>query len=117
MPSRFSDVDAYLVSLPEHTRPVVAELRRRLMAIAPPSAVETISYQMPAIELGGKDLVYYADWRHHVSLYPVPAGDAALQADLARYTAGKGTLKFPLGEPIPYELIERVVAALVAERA
>jgi uncharacterized protein YdhG (YjbR/CyaY superfamily) len=116
MPPTFADVDAYLASLPTDTRVVVEELRRRLLAVAPPEAVEAITYQIPTIKLDGKNLVHYAGWRHHVSVYPVPAGDEALLTELARYADGKGTLKFPLAEPIPYELIERAAAALIDER-
>jgi len=116
MPQKFSDVDAYLAALPEDTREIVAEMRRRMLAVAPPEAVEAITYQMPTIKLDGKNLVHYAGWRHHVSIYPVPVGDEPLLAELARYADGKGTLKFPLEEPIPYELIERTAAALIDER-
>ena len=116
MPLEFADVDAYLASLPAETRSVVAELRRRMLAVAPPDAVEAITYQMPTIKLHGKNLVHYAGWRHHVSVYPAPVGDDALQVELARYADGKGTLKFPLVEPIPYELTERAAAALIDER-
>jgi uncharacterized protein YdhG (YjbR/CyaY superfamily) len=117
MPPKYADVDAYLGSLPPDTRGVLIELRRRLLAIAPPGAVEAISYQLPTIKLDGRNLVHYAGWRHHVSLYPVPDGDEALSAELAPYADGKGTLKFPLGRPIPYDLIERAAAALMAARA
>jgi uncharacterized protein YdhG (YjbR/CyaY superfamily) len=116
MPPKFADVDAYLAALPIETQVVVAEMRRRIVAVAPPNAVEAITYQMPTIKLDGKNLVHYAGWRHHVSVYPVPRGDDALLAELERYADGKGTLKFPLGEPIPYELIERVATALIEER-
>src|SRR5690242_18955870 len=116
MPPRFADIDAYLAALPTDSSAVVAEIRRRIHAVAPPDAVEEIAYQMPTIKLDGKNLLHYAGWRQHVSLYPIPAADEALRAEMARYADGKGTLKFPLREPIPYELIERVAAALVEER-
>jgi len=116
MPPKFADVDAYLASLPVETRVVVAEMRRRMLAVAPSDAVEAITYQMPTIKLDGKNLVHYAGWRHHVSVYPVPGGDESLLIELERYADGKGTLKFPLAQPIPYDLIERVAAALIEER-
>jgi uncharacterized protein YdhG (YjbR/CyaY superfamily) len=116
MSPEFADVDAYLASLPMDTRLVVAELRRRILAVAPPGAVEALAYQMPTIKLNGKNIVHYAGWRHHVSIYPVPGGDENLRAELADYVDGKGTLKFPLAKPIPFELIERAVVALIDER-
>jgi uncharacterized protein YdhG (YjbR/CyaY superfamily) len=61
-------------------------------------------------------VVYFAGWKHHVSVYPVPHGDDGLAAELAPYLAGKGTLKFPLAKPIPYSLIAKVAAQLAAGR-
>ena len=60
--------------------------------------------------------MHYAGWKHHVSLYPLPAGDEQLRRDLAPFVAGKGTARFPLREPLPHELIERVVQELLDER-
>ena len=88
-----------------------------LTAKAVPAAEETISYQMPTVMLDGRYLVYFAAWKHHVGLYPIPPADAALERELAPYRASKGTVRFPLGEPLRYDLIERLVALLVAQRA
>jgi uncharacterized protein YdhG (YjbR/CyaY superfamily) len=60
--------------------------------------------------------VYFAGWKHHIGLYPIPPADQALERELSPYRATKGTVRFPLEEPIPYELIERLVAFLVMER-
>ena len=68
-----------------------------------------ISYQMAAFERNGKNLIHFAGWKQHVSLYPVPAGSEAFERQIAKYVDGKGTLKFPLDEPLPIKLIERVV--------
>lgn len=81
-----------------------------------PTADETISYGIPTFTIGGRYLVYFAGWKHHISVHPVPAGDAAFQRKIEPYVAGKGTLTFPLGEPIPYDLIGRVAALLFEER-
>ena len=75
-----------------------------------------MSYQMPTFTLGGKHLVYVAAWKRHISVYPVPTGEAAFERDIAPYRAAKGTLRFPLNEPIPYDLIDRVMAQLVVSR-
>jgi uncharacterized protein YdhG (YjbR/CyaY superfamily) len=83
---------------------------------AAPGAEETISYKIPAFTLDGEALVYFAGWKHHVSLYPVPKGDAAFRRRIDPYRAGKGTLKFPLKQPLPLDLIASVVKQLIAER-
>ena len=79
-------------------------------------AREKITYQIPTITLDGRTLLYFAGWKHHISLYPVPPGDQAFERDLQRYRSVKSTLKFPLSEPIPYELIERVVKQHIDQR-
>ena len=71
-----------------------------------------ISYNIPTLKRDGRSVVHFAGWKAHVSLYPMPDGDADLERDLAPYSSGKGTLKFPLAEPIPLELVRRVVARL-----
>jgi uncharacterized protein YdhG (YjbR/CyaY superfamily) len=108
-------IEEYIGSFPAQVQPILAEIRRTIRAVVP-TAGETISYQMPTFTLDGKHLVYFAGWKHHISLYPIPAGDAAFQRDIAPYLAGKGTLRFALGKPVPYDLIGRLVTLLVEER-
>jgi uncharacterized protein YdhG (YjbR/CyaY superfamily) len=114
MPDQVASVDDYLCGLPDDARTILEELRRRLRAIAPGTG-ETISYQMPTITLNGRYLVYFAGWKHHVSLYPVPDGDPDFERDIAPYRSGKSTVKFPYSSPMPYELIERMVRLLIAD--
>lgn len=108
----FTTVDEYLDALPADVRPVVEQIRRTLHD-AVPDAGEKIAYQMPTLTLDGKSLVHFSAWKQHVSLYPVPPVDEALAAEIAPYVAGKGTLKFPLSRPIPYDLITRLAKAYV----
>jgi len=89
---------------------VLAEVRSTIHA-ALPEAEDAISYNMPTLMIGGRRIVHYAGWKKHVSLYPMP-GDEDLATDLAPYAAGKGTLKFPLDQPVPHDLIARVVQRL-----
>lgn len=103
----FATVEAYLAALPEPVRPVLADVRAVILG-ALPDAGEKISYGMPTVTLDGRSVVHYAAWKAHVSVYPVPVGDADLERELAPYRSGPGTLKFPLDQPIPYELIGRV---------
>jgi uncharacterized protein YdhG (YjbR/CyaY superfamily) len=112
---QFATIEEYIGSFPEDVQAVLEEIRRRILT-AVPGAGEAISYQIPAITLSGRSLVHFAGWKHHVSLYPVPAADEALEQELAPYLAGKGTVRFPLGQPIPYDLIERLAALLAQQR-
>jgi uncharacterized protein YdhG (YjbR/CyaY superfamily) len=112
---RFASIDAYIRSFPEDVQVVLEEVRRRIHR-AVPGAGETISYQIPTITLDGRYVVYFAAWKHHISVYPIPGGDEAFEREIAPYRAAKGTLKFPLAEPIPYDLIERVAARLAQQR-
>jgi uncharacterized protein YdhG (YjbR/CyaY superfamily) len=113
---RFATVDEYIGSLPADVQVIVREVRRAALAAAP-DAQDAIRYQIPTLTLGGTSLVHYAAWTHFLSVYPVPRADAALRTELTAYEAGKGTLRFPLDRPVPYDLIERVVAQLRIERA
>ncbi len=115
MAEKFATIDDYVSSYPEDVQIILEKLRRTIRSVVP-AAGETISYQIPTITLNGKYLVYFAAWKHHVSLYPLPATDEALEQELAQYKAGKGTARFPLRKPIPYDLIERLVALLVKQR-
>ena len=116
MAEKFTSVDDYVAAQPPDVQPILDEVRRRVTATVPGS-VEAISYQIPAFKLNGKDLLYVAAWKHHISIYPVPGGDEALERDVEPYRAGKGTLQFPLAKPFPYELVDRLAAAAVAQRA
>ena len=115
MATRAATVDEYIGSCPGNVQDILREVRRRVHA-AVPGAGEVISYGIPAVTIGGRQLIWFGAWKKHISVYPVPAGDAALQQDMAPHLASRGTLRFGLGEPVPYELIERVAAALAAER-
>ncbi len=110
-----TSVDDYIGSFPAATQEVLSELRRRVLA-AMPDAEERISYQIPTFTVDGQPVVYIAGWKQHVSIYPIPAGDAQLAADLAPYLSGRGTVKMPLNAPIPWELVDRAIAAQAATR-
>ncbi|MBV8370096.1 MAG: DUF1801 domain-containing protein [Candidatus Eremiobacteraeota bacterium] len=115
MTSTFTTIDDYIGSQGAEVQPVLQQVRRAICEAAP-GAEETISYKIPAFKLNGEELVYFAGWKHHVSLYPVPKGDAAFRRRIDPYRAGKGTLKFPLKQPLPLDLIASVVQQLIAER-
>ncbi len=108
-------VDDYLESFSPDVRAVLGSLREAVRRTLP-DAEETISYGIPAYRVDGADLVYFAGWKHHTSLYPIPDVSEAMEKALTPYRAGKGTLRFPLGEPVPIDLVERVVQLLARQR-
>jgi uncharacterized protein YdhG (YjbR/CyaY superfamily) len=114
--AKFTTVDEYVASFPPETRAILEKVRRTMRSAAP-GTEETISYGIPTFTLDGRYLIYFAGWKRHISIYPIPRGDEALERDLAPFVAAKGTLRFPLDKPIPYDLIERITAAAVRARA
>jgi uncharacterized protein YdhG (YjbR/CyaY superfamily) len=104
------DVDEYVQGLPEQSRAVIEELRRRARR-AVPAGVEAISYHMPVVKVAGRTVIHFAAWKTHIAIYPIPDADPNLTAALEPYRTAKSTLRFRLDEPIPYDLIERVFAA------
>ena len=110
----FNTVDEYIASFPDDVQKILEEIRATIKA-AVPDAKEKISYQIAAFELNGRNLIHFAGWNRHISMYPVPTGDEAFEKKITRYVAGRGTLKFPLDEPIPLELIEEVVRFRLAD--
>lgn len=110
---RFETMDSYIAAAPPEVRPILEQLRRTIHD-AVPNATETISYQMPAFRLKSV-FIYFAAFTNHIGVYPPVSGDEALAAELQRYRGPKSNLKFPLDEPIPYELIGRVAEALAQE--
>jgi|SRR5690606_12556275 len=99
-------VEAYLADLPDPAARVIAAIRAEIRRVLPETG-ERISYGMPAATLAGRSLIHYAAWSRHVAVYPVPDDD-----ELAPYLAGRGTLRFPLDRPVPYDLIGRVALRL-----
>jgi uncharacterized protein YdhG (YjbR/CyaY superfamily) len=100
-------IDGYIAHCPPDVQAILHEIRR-VINTAAPGARETISYRMPTFMLNGV-LVYVAAFKHHIGLYPPVAGDARLVKALSPYRGEKGNLRFPLHQPIPYDLIERIV--------
>ncbi len=111
-------VDAYIARQPGDAQAVLRRVRR-IIRKALPDAEETISYQIPAYRIDGRYVVYFAGWKQHWSLYPVTeAVQSALGSALASYQLSKGTVRFPLTDPVPAALVERIVRELAraAER-
>jgi uncharacterized protein YdhG (YjbR/CyaY superfamily) len=106
-PKKANDIDDYISQFPADVQAILQKVRTTISNAAP-EAKETISYLMPAFKLHGM-LVYFAAWEKHIGLYPPISGDQALEKAVARHAGPKGNLQFRLHEPIPYDLIERIV--------
>jgi Uncharacterized conserved protein len=109
----YLSVDEYIASFPEHTRQQLEEIRNTIKELAP-GAQEKISYQMPAFFLN-RILVYFAGYAKHIGLYPGAAAIEVFKDELSGYKTSKGTIQFPLGEPLPIELIKRIVQFRIEE--
>ena len=106
-------IDDYIATASPEVQPILHEIRRTIQAAAP-NAEETISYAIPAFRLNGI-LVCFAAFKKHIGLYPPISGDASLMKAIAPYAGPKGNLQFPLDQPIPYKLIERIVKLRVKQ--
>ena len=110
---RFNSVDEYMATFPEAIQTILQEIRATIQAAAP-DAEEKISYQMPTFDLKG-NLVHFAAFKKHIGFYPTPSGTEAFKEEIAQYQRAKGSIQFPLDEPMPLDLITRIVKMRVAE--
>jgi len=106
-------IEAYIAQFPSDVQQKLRMLRKIIREEAP-EAEEKISYRMPTFVLHG-DLVYFAGFKHHIGLYPLPSGVQAFLPELAAYRTGKASIQFPMDQPLPAELIARIVRFRVAE--
>jgi uncharacterized protein YdhG (YjbR/CyaY superfamily) len=115
--SSIKTVDDYIASQPEAAQPALTQVRDAIRK-ALPSAEEVISYNIPTYKLNGAMVIYFAGWKQHYSLYPAGARLlAAFQKDLAPYEINKSTIRFPLSQPVPVKLIQRIAKFRIAEAA
>lgn len=101
------EVDDYISGFPENTKIILTKIREIITSTAP-EAVESFSYKMPSYKYKGKPLIYFAGYDNHIGLYATPTGHEAFEKELSVYKRGKGSVRFPLNQPIPYDLIERI---------
>ena len=112
--TNFQSIDEYIAACPEDTHERLQAIRAAIKKLAP-EAKEKISYQIAAFELNGKNIIHFAGWKKHISLYPIPAGDEAFKEEASKYEDGKGTMKFPLDEPMPMKLVTKVIKLHLAQ--
>ncbi|HLC05839.1 MAG TPA: DUF1801 domain-containing protein [Anaerolineales bacterium] len=107
------DIDEYIAGFPDDVQEILEKIRTTIRDAAP-DAEETISYQMPTFTLKG-NLIHFAAHKKHIGLYPTPTGTERFKKELSVYKAAKGSVRFPLDEPIPFGLISRIVKFRVKE--
>lgn len=106
-------IDEYIAQYPAEVQEKLREMRAVIQAAAP-KATEKISYGMPTFFLRG-NLVHFGAFKHHIGFYPVPSGMEAFKEELSAYKTSKGAVQFPLDQPLPHDLITRIVQFRVAE--
>jgi uncharacterized protein YdhG (YjbR/CyaY superfamily) len=107
------NIDEYIANFPRDVQEILEVLRATIKKAAP-EAEETINYQIPTFTLKG-NLVHFAAYKNHIGFYPTPTGIEKFKSELSAYEGAKGSVKFPLDEPIPFDLISKIVAFRVKE--
>ncbi|PKL67144.1 MAG: hypothetical protein CVV28_06980 [Methanobacteriales archaeon HGW-Methanobacteriales-1] len=115
MPPRkkFETIDEYIAEFPEEMQDILEKIRKVIQKAAP-EAEEAISYGMPTFKLHG-NLVHFAAYKNHIGFYPAPSGIETFKEQISEYKSSKGAVQFPLDEPIPYDLVEKIVIFRVKE--
>lgn len=105
--SKPTSIDAYIAGFPELVQERLEQIRGSIHRVVP-GLEETIKYDIPTFMLNGRNLVHFAAYKKHIGFYPVPSGIEAFEAELSTYKQGKGSVHFPLDQPLPLELINRI---------
>jgi uncharacterized protein YdhG (YjbR/CyaY superfamily) len=113
MRKSFKTMDAYIVSFPKDVQAILRKMRATVKKAAP-AAEEAMSYGIPTFKLNG-NLVHFAAFERHIGFYPTPSAITKFKKGLSRYKQAKGSVQFPLDQPIPYGLIKKIVAFRVKE--
>ena len=103
-----NEIDLYIQQFPENVQDILGSIRKIIKENAP-EAEELIAYGMPGYKTNKKPLVYFAAFKNHIGFYATPSGHGEFQEELSKYKQGKGSVQFPLDQPMPYELIEKMV--------
>lgn len=109
-----TSIDEYIADFPEEIQSLLNQVRSIVKQVAP-NAEESIGYGMPAYKTYGKPLVYFAGFKNHIGFYATPTGHAEFAKELSKYKQGKGSVQFPIDQPMPLELIAQIVEFRVIE--
>lgn len=111
---KIENVDEYIASFPERVQLILISIRKLILENAL-DVTEGISYGMPAYKTYNKPLIYFAAYEKHIGIYALPSAHSAFKEKLKNYKQGKGSVQFPLHQPIPYDLIEKMIRFRVLE--
>ena len=100
-------IDKYIESFEPPIQSMLKSMRKTIH-LAVPDSVEAISYGMPTFRIGGKNMVHFAAFTHHIGFYATPDGHAEFEEELNKYKRGKGSVQFPLDQPLPLDLVRRI---------
>ena len=109
----YRTIDEYIIKFPPNVQNILQKIRQLIKDLAP-KAKETISYQIPTFKLNG-NLVHFAAYKNHIGFYPTSSAIKEFKKELAIYKLGKGTIQFPINQPIPYDLIKKIVKFRINE--
>jgi uncharacterized protein YdhG (YjbR/CyaY superfamily) len=116
MKSKAENVDDYIKAFPKNVQKILEQVRKTIKEKAP-GAAESISYGMPGYKIQGRPLVYFAGYEKHIGFYATPTGHKKFASELSKFKQGKGSVQFPVGKPIPFDLIARIVEFRVKENS
>ncbi len=108
IPNSAKNIDEYIAAFPDDIQDMLEQIRATISKIAP-TAEESIKYAIPTFVLNGRNLVHFAAFKNHIGFYPTPTGIESFQKELSKYKQGKGSVQFPLDEPMPLALITKIV--------
>ncbi|MCI0414282.1 DUF1801 domain-containing protein [bacterium] len=111
--TQFKNIDEYIGTFPKNVQDILQRVRQTIGKAAP-EAKEKISYQIPTFALNG-NLVHFAAFKNHIGFYPTSSGIQAFKKELSRYKGAKGSVQFPINEPLPLSLISKIVRFRVRE--
>jgi uncharacterized protein YdhG (YjbR/CyaY superfamily) len=109
----FKTIDEYIATFPKNVQIILEKLRKAIKESAP-HAEEVISYQIPAFKLNGI-LVWFAAFKNHIGFYPTSSPMEAFKEELSGYNVSKGTIRFPMNKPVPFDLVKKIVRYRVKE--
>ncbi len=114
MKKQFKTIDEYINTFPEDVQSILERMRQTIRKAAP-EAVEAISYQIPTFKLNGRNLAHFAAYKNHIGFYPTSSGIKAFKKELSSYKLSTGSVQFPLDQPVPYDLVKKIVIFRVKE--